>query len=316
MRIGSVPEMTGAPEVSVVMSVYNGATALRDSVRSVLAQDGVELEFVIIDDGSTDGSRTALEELAAADPRIRLLRQENQGLTRALVRGCAVARGEFIARQDCGDLSLPGRLRAELDVIRATPQAALVSCGARFKGPRGEPLYEVSLAPPDQTDSLLTLELPRLRGPAHHGSTMFRRELYERVGGYREQFYFAQDLDLWTRLVERGRHIAIPSVLYEASFSLGSITSLQRRRQIESAKRILECARRRRRGSSESGVLAAASAIRPSGAARGSAERADALYFVGTCLRTRRDPRAVDYFREALRADPLHLRSAVRLLLG
>jgi glycosyltransferase involved in cell wall biosynthesis len=217
--------MMAQPQVSVVMSVCNGAATLRESVHSVLSQEGVDFEFIIVDDGSTDASAGMLDEFARADRRIRVIHQENRGLTRALIRGCAEASGKFIARQDCDDLSLPGKLNKELSAIEARPDAVLVSCGTRFVGPNGELLYEVSTAEGDATERLLTLDPQRLRGPAGHGSTLFRRDLFERVGGYREQFYFAQDLDLWTRLVEHGRYLVIPDVLYQVSVGLGSISS-------------------------------------------------------------------------------------------
>jgi len=308
--------MMTAPQISVVMSVYNGAATIRESVQSVLSQEGVDLEFIIVDDGSTDASAAMLDEFARADRRIRVIHQENRGLTRALVRGCAVAGGRLIARQDCGDVSLPGRLSAELRATESSTDVALVSCGTRFVGPGGELLYEISIADGDATDGLMALDLKRVRGPAHHGSTLFRRELYERVGGYREQFFFAQDLDLWTRLVEHGRHVALPDVLYQASFALGSISGRHRRHQIACAKIILDCARLRRAGLDDARVAAKGTAIVPEWRYEQSANHAAALYFVGVCLRSRADPRAQQYFRDALRANPLHLKSAVRLLMG
>jgi len=306
----------GTPQVSVVMSVYNGAATLRETVRSVLTQEAVQLELIIVDDGSTDGSTSMLEQLVRTDSRIRLISQENRGLTRALIRGCAVAAGEFIARQDCGDISLPRRLAAELGAIDTDTDVALVSCGTRFVGPAGEELYDVTLGPGDATHGLMPFDLQHLRGPAHHGSTLFRRELYERVGGYREQFYFAQDLDLWTRLVEHGKHIALPDVLYQASFAPGSISGRHRNLQIASAKLILECARLRRAGQSDASTVARAAEITPEHGHARPADSAAALYFVGVCLRNRADPRARRYFRDALRANPLHFKSAVRLLMG
>ena len=298
------------------MSVYNGAATLQESVRSVLAQEGVDLEFIIVDDGSTDACAAMLDGFARVDRRIRVIRQENRGLTHALIRGCAEARGEFIARQDCDDLSLPGKLRREFQIMQARPELALVSCGTRFVGPKGELLYEVARAGGDATDDLLTLDSMQLRGPAGHGSTLFRRDLYARVGGYREQFYFAQDMDLWTRLVEHGRHIVIPEVLYQVSIGLGSISGLQRARQVACAKIILECARLRRSGLSEDSALAKAIAIRPDGVPARASDAAAALYFVGACLHKRHDPRARQYFVDALRAYPLHIKSALRLVLG
>lgn len=308
--------MTGHPHVSVVMSVYHGAESLGDTVKSVLSQEGLEFEFIIVDDGSVDSSPSMLEQFAASDSRVRVVRQENSGLTRALIRGCAMARGTYIARQDCGDLSLPGRLRDELRAIELHGGGALVSCGTRFIGPREEPLYDVVPTDEDATAGLLTLDPKRQSGPSHHGSTMFRRDLYERVGGYREQFYFAQDLDLWTRLAEHGPHIALPSILYQARFTLDSISGLQRKRQIECARIIIECVRLRRAGLSDAPQLERAASIRPEHRKAGASDLASAMYFVGACLQARGDPRAKSYFRDALRSYPLHVKSAIRLLLG
>jgi len=307
---------TGVPAVSVVMSVHNGGADLHASIRSILDQTGVDLELIVVDDGSTDDTAALLDQLAAEDARLRKLHQNNQGLTVALARGCALARGRFIARQDCGDISLPGRLRAELDAFEHAPDAALVSCATRFVGPAGELLYEVSIDSATADASLLTLSPQDIRGPAHHGSTMFPRALYEQVGGYRKEFYFAQDLDLWTRMIEHGRHRVIQETFYQASFALGSISSLHRARQIATAQAILECARLRRAGEDESTALAQAALIRPEKQGATPAERAAALYFVGVCLRKRNDARAKDYFRRALRTYPLHLKSAYRFLLG
>lgn len=308
--------MTAAPRMSIVMGVFNGQPDLVQSVESVLSQEGVDFEFIIVDDGSTDGTRESLDRLVAADTRIRCIRQANGGLTRALIRGCAAARGAVIARHDCGDVSLPGRLRIELAALDAHPEAAFVSCAVRFVGPEAEPLYEIVVSEDDAANGLGAAEIGRLRGPAHHGSTMFRRELYERVGGYREQFYFAQDLDLWMRLAELGRHVAVPTILYQAKFALGSISGLQRNGQIQCANAILECARLRRSGESDRGALARAAMVQPLAGRATASDRAAALYFVGTCLRRRGDARARRYFREALRTYPLHLRSALRLITG
>ena len=107
--------MISLPEVSIVMSVYNGACYLRAAVESVLDQQGVSFEFVVVDDGSTDESGAILDEYATRDPRLRVIHQQNTGLTQALIRGCSEARGEFIARQDADDVSLPGRLAGGLD---------------------------------------------------------------------------------------------------------------------------------------------------------------------------------------------------------
>ena len=309
--------MRDSPDVSVVMSVYNGAARVRESIDSVLRQEGVEFELIIVDDGSTDGSGEILEAYAAFDRRVRVVTQENQGLTRALIRGCAAAKGRCIARQDAGDLSLPGRLVKQLECVSQNPDSAFVSCGTRFVGPKEEHLYDVKPQAAEAMTRLLTLELRDLAGPSHHGSTMFRRHDYERVGGYRPDFYFAQDLDLWIRLAETGTHHVMPEILYQASLDVVSISSLQRKAQIETTKIILESAALRRRGRSEAPALAKAALIKPRAKGRSDRlQRARSLYFIGTCLNARSDPQARSYFRQALRAFPLHFKSAARLFFG
>ena len=209
--------MSGSPEVSVVMSVYNAASSLAATVDSILSQDGVELEFIVVNDGSIDETGKILDDYARCDPRVRVIHQENTGLTRALIRGCGAARGEFIARQDAGDLALGGRLAAQRDVLRNDPRTVMTACGARYIGPGSEFLYEVCQYGDELQAGLMHVDVARFYGPSHHSSVMFRREAYERVGGYRAHLEVAQDLDLWIRLAELGMCWAMPEVLCEVS---------------------------------------------------------------------------------------------------
>lgn len=309
--------MNDSPDVSVVISVYNGADHLRETLDSILAQEGVTFELIVVNDGSTDQSAKILEEYASRDERIRVFQQENQGLTKALIRGCSEAWGKYIARHDAGDVSLTDRLVKQVNCFVANLDSALVSCGTRFVGPNREHLYDVNPDPAEAMTRLLTLDLNQISGPSHHGSTLFSKELYDRVGGYRSSFYFAQDLDLWIRLAENGRHIMMSDVLYQASVNVASISGLYRKEQVATAKVILDCARRRRTGMSEAPALEKARGINPPAKRyRNRLGRARALYFIGVCLKKRKDPLAQDYFKQALLAFPLHLKSAARLLLG
>ncbi|MDD1444208.1 glycosyltransferase, partial [Dolichospermum sp. ST_sed3] len=230
----------GNPEVSVVMGVYNGADTLRTSIDSILSQNGVDLELIIVNDGSADRSGQILDEYQQKDSRIKTFYQDNQGLTKALIKGCGVAKGKYIARQDAGDVSNTFRFRKQVDLFEAHPNAVLASCGTRFIGPEGEHLYDVMQDPSTATKQFLTLDPKKIKGPSHHGCTMFRRSIYEKVGGYRSCFYFAQDLDLWIRLVEHGEHVIVPETLYQALISVESISGLYRKKQIEITKLILE----------------------------------------------------------------------------
>lgn len=308
--------MNDSPDVSVVMSVYNGADHLRETLDSILSQEGVAFELIVVNDGSTDQSAKLLEEYARRDERVRVFQQENQGLTMSLIKGCSEARGKYIARHDAGDVSLTGRLAKQMHCVAST-DAALVSCSTRFVGPKGEHLYDVSPEPAAAMTRLLSLDLNEIRGPSHHGSTLFSKELYDRVGGYRPSFYFAQDLDLWIRLAENGTHTIVPEILYQSLVDVVSLSGLYRKEQIQTAKMILDCARCRRSGLSESPALQRAGRISPPAKRYNNRlSRARALYFIGVCLKERKNPMAPDYFKRALRVYPLHLKSAARLLLG
>jgi glycosyltransferase involved in cell wall biosynthesis len=309
------PKTTGEPDVSVVVGVHNGMPALGETLDSILSQAGVELEVVVVDDGSTDGSGRLLEEYARGDSRIRVVRQEHRGLTRALIRGCTLARGEYIARQDVGDISLPRRLRTALDCLAARADTVFVSCAVRVVGPGGELLFDTCQDVDALNRALRSVNPAGLTGPAHHGSVVFRRAAYEKVGGYRAEFYFAQDLDLWVRLAEVGDHTVTPGILYRAAVGPDSLSGRYRREQVALTRLIAESARLRRAGLGDEAILQQAAAVRPTSGSRGRrAARSRAMYFIGACLRKQRDPGAIEYFRRAIRENPLHLRAWWRVL--
>jgi glycosyltransferase involved in cell wall biosynthesis len=307
----------GAPAVSVVMSVYNGAARLAETLRSVLSQKGCDFEFIVVDDGSTDGSGDILDRWAAGDSRLRVIRQENTGLTRALIRGCAEARGEFIARQDAGDRALPGRLGVQRRFLLDHSDTVLVSCGARFVGPEGETLYVVARLGEELALGLDRLDVNEIMGPPHHGATMFRRDAYLEAGGYRDTFRVAQDLDLWLRLSERGRCWGLEPILYEARLEAHGIGIRRRDEQFRSAALAIECARLRRNGRDDAALLAGDHALTGAGSATPTRQqRSEFYYFLGSCLRSSAPETARRYFDRAVKENPLFLRAIVRRYLG
>lgn len=303
--------MSGGPEVSVVMSVYNGADGLAATLDSVLGQQDCDLEFIVIDDGSADGSGEILDRYAARDPRLRVIHQRNTGLTRALIRGCELARGEFIARQDADDLSLPGRLKEQCDFLKAQPAAVLVASTVRFVAPAGEWLFDV--APPPQVT--VDLQTRHLRLPPLF-ATCFRREAYLRVGGFRPTFVVAQDADLWLRLLEAGACSGLSRLHYQSTLTSGGISSRRRGEQLRLAALALQCAHQRRLGQDDAALLAAYSPkLAPRNVTK-AREQAAFHYFIGSCLRPHDPVAAKRYFRLALRDNPFHLKALVRRLLS
>jgi glycosyltransferase involved in cell wall biosynthesis len=302
-----------SPEISVVMSVYNGASHLSTSIESILSQQGVDLEFIIVNDGSTDETSNILASYATHDSRVRIIEQENAGLTQALIRGCSEARGTFIARQDVGDISIPGRLHKQHSFALNHPEAILISCGTRFVGPKGELLFESIQHPDEATNCLTTLDINKLRSPSHHGCTLFRKQIYDFVGGYRPEFFMAQDMDLWVRMAEIGMHLPLADILYQAEYSFGGISSGHWNLQKKIGRKILLSARSRREGLDDSSILASIYELKKHRrTTRFSNSRA--LYFIGMCLFDKDVISAKHYLLSALKENPYNLKVALRYL--
>ena len=305
------------PDVSVVMSVYNGAASLPATLDSVLAQEGCDFEFIVVDDGSSDGAERILDVYAARDSRLRVIHQANTGLTRALVAGCAAARGDFIARQDAGDVSLPGRLRLQQTLLRERTDVVLVCSACRVLGPRGELLFELSREGDGFSKGLSRLDINHIKGPPHHGTTMFRREAYLRVGGYRPTFVVAQDIDLWLRLAEIGHCWGLKEVGYEATLEANSISGRRRDEQIRLGALAVEAAKVRRAGGNDQALLdATIPPVKQPRKPMSKREKAKFLYFIGSCLRDRDVASARSYFRESVKTDPLFLKALFRSAFG
>ncbi|WP_182864980.1 glycosyltransferase family 2 protein [Rhodopirellula sp. JC639] len=307
-----------SPAISIVMGVYNGAAKLRLTAESILRQTFDDFEFIIVDDGSTDGTEEGLRELAANDPRVVVLRQENAGLTEALIAGCAAARGDLIARQDVGDRSLPSRLQCQHDYLLRHPEVVAVGAGGRRIGPAGEYLGEATrdLSPDAVTHAFLTQGIG-----ISHMSAMFRKDAYIRCGGYRRAFRYAQDVDLWYRMSRLGSLAEIPDVLFEWETELGgiSVASHDRQRRLASLARksfdftlrgLDDSAVLREAEETSWGELPSASIISPRDA------RANAEFFIGSQLYSLGDGRCRGYLKRAIAERPLKVRSWAKLVLS
>jgi glycosyltransferase involved in cell wall biosynthesis len=315
-----LPEMVECcPRVSVVMSVYNDASRLEKAVSSILEQTYANLEMIVVNDGSRDGSGELLDRLASADTRLRVIHQENSGLTRALIRGCSQARGEFIARQDSDDWSHPLRIAEQLELIDSDPRIGFVSCATQYVGPADEPLLVVS-RPADPEEATRGLLLHR-QGPPAHGSVLFRKFLYEEVGGYREEFYFSQDSDLWLRFAERAWIGYVAATRYVHRKDMLSTSGAKRPAQRRFAEIGHLCRQAREAGGAEFVHLEQARRLATelrmqseSGAKPDAAALSAAAYLLGSLLVKNRDARARSYLIHVVRVQPMHWKAWVRLI--
>jgi glycosyltransferase involved in cell wall biosynthesis len=298
------------PLVSVVMGVRNGAPGLEATLASLTRGQDLDLEVIVINDGSTDRTGPLLAELADQDPRIRVLERQGRGLTRSLIEGCSLARGTYIARQDAGDRSLPSRLRRQVELLESDPSASLCSTHVRLVVEEGATAVVNRFAEESLADGLT--------GPAIHGSVLMRRQAYEQAGGYRPAFYFAQDLDLWSRMVEQGRHRVVPEVLYEATLSPGSISGSRRQEQQAFHALIVGASRARRHGEPETPWLEKAEQLsaRCRTARPDRRRQAEGAYFIASCLAAEHPLLSRQYLGQTLHLDPWHLRARLRHLKG
>lgn len=185
--------------VSVVIPSYNYARYVAEAIDSVLAQTRPPLEIIVVDDGSTDATA---EVLATFGDRIRVLRQQNQGVSVARNRGVAEARGEYIAFMDADDVWKPRKLELQMARFDADPSLGLVACGLETFDAEGRTLdVRIKATEGRVASALLLLEPDVIHGP---GSTMVvPKRIAEEVGGFDGRLFPAEDWDFCYRIATR-----------------------------------------------------------------------------------------------------------------
>jgi len=235
------------PRTSVVMSVYNGMPFLEDAIRSILDQSSSDLEFLVVDDGSTDGGAGVLQRWSQLDERLKVLHHRvNQGVARSRNAALRLARGAYVACQDADDVSLPDRLSRQASYLDGEPEVGMVGTQVAFIGDQGFPEdgqhsdFPVSNA--DLQDHLLVSNC------FCAGSVMMRREDLDKVGFYDQALAPSEDYDLWLRLAEVAKIANLPDVLYRYRLHDGSASSQNRGLQMHRKAVALQRALLRREG--------------------------------------------------------------------
>jgi len=227
-----------APKVSVLLPCYQAEASVEGAARSILDQTHSGLELLALDDGSTDGTRAALERLAAADDRIRVVVNEtNLGLIATLNRGLELADGEFIARMDADDVSEPTRLERQLDVFRRWPETDAVGTGVRLLDADGRARGR---RPPRACTPGGCRFLSYLATPVAHPTLLARRGVLA-GHGYRqaEETLHAEDYDLFARLVRSGATLRnVDEELLGFRVSPGSVSRRFEQIQVEHFRRL------------------------------------------------------------------------------
>jgi len=234
--------MGDARLVSVVMAVHNGELFLDEAIRSILDQRFGDFEFIIIDDGSTDGTGERLGHYRQLDGRVQVHTQEKQGHAASLNQGCGLARGKYLARMDADDIALPDRFERQVAFLERHPQVAVLGGAVQVINRAGRELC-VDSCP---VDSHRIRETLRHSSPFYHSSVMIRKAAFEAVQGYRPAFEDAEDYDLWLRMSEQYELANLKDLLicYRLSADQVSERTLQRQRTAHVAAEVAARVRR------------------------------------------------------------------------
>ena len=194
------------------MPVYNGERFLAQAIDSILAQTLSDFEFIIVDDGSTDGSAEIIRDYAQRDERIRLVQHGvNRGQASALNSGIAAARAKYIALIDSDDLCLPERLRKQTAYLDANPDIGVIGTNMRLVDQHLKPIRNVEFP---QRHLEIILGLCFRKAVIAGASVMMRTAALRAVGGYDPQRHIGNDRELFLRMAGETRFVNLPECLY------------------------------------------------------------------------------------------------------
>ncbi|MGC4029158.1 MAG: glycosyltransferase family 2 protein [Steroidobacteraceae bacterium] len=237
---------TSIPKVSVVMACYNSERYLAEAIGSIREQSFRDFELIIVNDGSTDRSLEIAQEHARQDGRIRVIHCEhNRGISAALNRGVNEARAEWVAQMDSDDFSYPDRLQKQMDYLATHPEIICVGVFPLMVDEKRYPIIVLDIYHEKHED----IERELLDG---HGwallapTSLFRRDMALRIGGYREDMTTSMDTDFFLKLGELGKVANVPEVLFEYRVHAKSVTHARKAGQVEQHNMALRDAYARR----------------------------------------------------------------------
>lgn len=213
------------PKVSVIMPVYNGEKFLREAIQSVLNQTFSDFELIIVNDGSIDNSLDIIKEYAEKDSRIKIINQKNTGIVGALNNALKLSKGDYVARMDADDISLPKRLEKQIEFLEKE-KAFICGAWANVIDQNGEQKGKKFSYPPR---SWKQIKLHLLRGnPFIHPSILFKKEIYDNEKDENEYFYKnyknVEDYELWTRIVPKYKSVNLQEYLLNYRIHNNQIT--------------------------------------------------------------------------------------------
>jgi cellulose synthase/poly-beta-1,6-N-acetylglucosamine synthase-like glycosyltransferase len=214
------------PRVSIVIPLYDKADVLRDTLTCILSQTVQDFEAIVVDDGSTDEGGALVE--TARDPRFRLLRQANLGVSAARNRGILEAQAEWVALLDADDLWLSTHLA---DLVSAVQHAGVIGAFTNYIFESRGLLAVENGVPSQRVDDYFSFALANGGYPMHTSSVLFRREQLIDCGLFAVGKSMGEDIDMWCRLAFHGsfQYVARPSATYRDALDSSAVARNLRR---------------------------------------------------------------------------------------
>ncbi|WP_145298442.1 glycosyltransferase family 2 protein [Crateriforma conspicua] len=259
----AITDNHNVPKVSVLMAVRDGMPFLPSACDSILKQNTVSLELIVVDDGSQDGSSDFLADLEQRVPHVRCITAVRPGLAACLNQAARLAEGEYLARMDADDVAMPHRFAVQTKVLESNPQMV-----ATFSRVFCIDSDDVTVAPAFSipSEQIDQKHIQSGFGAVCHPTALIRRSAFEAVGGYTEKLQTSQDLDLWLRLAEIGELHNNHQILLKYRIHDGQVSTTKADRQREDGRLAVEYAisRRKIRGIRTTQPAKAATEYRPS----------------------------------------------------
>ncbi len=211
-------------KVDVLMPVYNCEKYIEQAIQSVLEQTYQNFHLYIINDGSTDSSQEIAERYAAKDKRITIISHPNMGMGNSLNKALKIATAEWIVRMDADDEMMPNRIERQVEFAKSHPNLAVASSFVLYINEYGEMIGKSYSELTNLKTVNRIIESNDLIGFSHPAVIM-KREVVLAVGGYRGQYWPADDIDLWNRIVEKGYQVLVqPEYLLKYRIHSNSIS--------------------------------------------------------------------------------------------
>ena len=232
------------PAISVVMVTRNVERFLAEAIESILGQTFQDLEFIIVDFGSTDKSREIASSYGIKDNRIRFQQIPPRTLSEARNAACHLARGKYVAVMDSDDVAIPDRLRWQFDYMEKYPSVGLLGGATEWIDAKGRSLYIDRFPLTDREIRDAFSE----GCPYCQPTVLFRNEAFLLAGGYRAVFGQSEDYDLWLRIAEHFEIANLGQVVHKYRIHPGQISMRRRKEQTLSILAAQISARERLKG--------------------------------------------------------------------